>query len=265
MRLWGRCCLAAEVKALARDACGNLQLCAGLQAGIEGSLHAVRAIWPEAAGWTHDRGTDEQPTNIFQQLLDGTERELNVATAMQSEDTAIGSDNDEDQSAGGVSEADPLAVESSEYNRYEPNTGFGALLVDASNAFNEICRYLMLYACYYRWNKGSRFAFNRYRHHNIVYVRANPGEPAHVILSQEGVAQGCTFGSFCYGIGIMPLAERMITHIPEALQPWFADDASATGRAIHYARCMIFLAEHRPAYGYWANPRKINLYLQGRG
>ena len=52
----------------------------------------------------------------------------------------------------------------------------------------------------------------------------------------------------------------MITHIPEALQPWFADDASATGRAIHYARCMIFLAEHRPAYGYWANPSK-SIYI----
>ena len=41
--------------------------------------------------WTHDRGTDKQQplvTNIFQQLLDGTERELNVANAMQRDDEA---------------------------------------------------------------------------------------------------------------------------------------------------------------------------------
>ena len=58
----------------------------------------------------------------------------------------------------------------------------------------------------------------------------------------------------------MPLAERMVAHIPEALQPWYADDASATGRAIHNARCLQFLAEHGPAYGYWANPSK-SIYI----
>ena len=36
--------------------CANAQLCAGLQADIEGNLHVVRAIWPQSAGWTHDRG-----------------------------------------------------------------------------------------------------------------------------------------------------------------------------------------------------------------
>ena len=31
-----------EAKTLARRACGNVQLCAGLQAGIEGNLHALK-------------------------------------------------------------------------------------------------------------------------------------------------------------------------------------------------------------------------------
>jgi len=54
MRLFGKYCLAAETKDPARDACGIVQSCAGLQAGIEGNL---RTIWPESAGWNSDSGT----------------------------------------------------------------------------------------------------------------------------------------------------------------------------------------------------------------
>ncbi|KAL7523106.1 hypothetical protein ACHAXR_000028, partial [Thalassiosira sp. AJA248-18] len=74
-------------------------------------------------------------------------------------------------------EEDPGRAADTTNDRYEPNTGHGATLVDAKNAFNEINRYLMLWNTHHRWNAGSRFAFNRYRHHNIVYVRSNPGDP----------------------------------------------------------------------------------------
>ncbi len=40
-------------------ACGNTQLCAGLRSGIKGNLHAVRAIWPQSAGWTEDAGDED--------------------------------------------------------------------------------------------------------------------------------------------------------------------------------------------------------------
>ena len=43
--------------------CGNTQLCAGLPSGIEANLHAVRAIWPQSAGWTHDNGVEEDERN----------------------------------------------------------------------------------------------------------------------------------------------------------------------------------------------------------
>ena len=50
-----------ECKELARQACENVQLCAGLEAGIEGNLHAVRAVWPESSGWQYDEGTEANP------------------------------------------------------------------------------------------------------------------------------------------------------------------------------------------------------------
>ena len=40
-----------QCKERARDACNNVQLCAGLQAGIEGATHAMLEIFPELAGW----------------------------------------------------------------------------------------------------------------------------------------------------------------------------------------------------------------------
>ena len=62
MRLWGRCHLDADMRLLARDACGNQQTGAGLRAGIEGCIHSLHAIWPEFAGWTSDRGTAAPPS-----------------------------------------------------------------------------------------------------------------------------------------------------------------------------------------------------------
>ena len=82
MRLWARCNLAAEVKDMACDACGIKNSCAGLQSGIEGNVHAVRAIWPESAGWEFDRGTSEQPTDMFQHLLNGAESHLRAQDVM---------------------------------------------------------------------------------------------------------------------------------------------------------------------------------------
>ena len=111
------------------------------------------------------------------------------------------------------------------------NSGFGSLLIDAKNAFNEMNRYLMLWQVRHRWGRGSRFAFNRYRHHSIIYVRDRPEDAPHIILGKEGVNQGCVFGSVCYGIGLMPIAERMHEEVPEALQPLFADDITAGGQA----------------------------------
>ncbi|KAL7526335.1 hypothetical protein ACHAWF_001729, partial [Thalassiosira exigua] len=115
---------------------------------------------------------------------------------------------------------DPGASDETEDSRYEPNTGFGVVLGDADNGFNRINRYLMLWTAFFRWRRGSRFAFNRYRHHNIVIVQDEAGLPPIVILSEEGVAQGCCFGMFLYGIGMMPLCEGARQHVEAVLQTW---------------------------------------------
>jgi len=65
---------------------------------------------------------------------------------------------------------DPGVDQVDENSRYQPHTGYGAGLYDVDNAFQRLNCYLMLWNVAHLWNKASRFIFNRYRHHNIVYV-----------------------------------------------------------------------------------------------
>jgi len=224
-------CNHLQSKVGATNACGNTQLCAGLQSGIEANLHAVKAIWPQSAGWM-----DNQVQDGDGDVLDG---------------------NGDDEDAEDVAGASGTGLDSTSTNsRYTPNTGFGAALFDARNAFNELNRYLMLWNVAHLWNRGSRFAFNRYRHWGICLVRDRPGQLAIELHSKEGITQGDCFAMSLYGVALLPLATKMRDEFPTALQPWFADDSGSAGEAKPNAGCLDFLVKNGPKYGYFADPSK---------
>ena len=126
---------------------------------------------------------------------------------------------------------DPGADPVDEHSRYQPHNGYGAGLYDADNAFQRLNRYLMLWNVAHLWHKASRFIFNRYRHHNIVYVRRAPGEAPIIIHSKEGIAQGCGMAIQAYVIALLPLCRRMNEQLPGVLKPWYTDDATSIGTA----------------------------------
>jgi hypothetical protein len=126
----------------------------------------------------------------------------------------------------------PGAAEEAEFSRYKPGTGFGSALCDACNGFNEINCSLMLWNVAHRWNRASRFAFNRYRHWVRCLVWSEPGELALVIHSKEGITQEDCLAMSLYGVALMPLASKMRKEIPEALQPWYCNDAGTAGKAL---------------------------------
>ncbi|KAL7526156.1 hypothetical protein ACHAXR_001349 [Thalassiosira sp. AJA248-18] len=95
---------------------------AGLKSGIEANLHAVRAIWPQSAGWTHDSG------------------EVEVSDA----ETLPATQDLNSSAMANNPHVDPGAAEDDSRSRYETGTGYGAALFDAKNGFNELNRYLML-------------------------------------------------------------------------------------------------------------------------
>ena len=120
MRLWSDCSH-TNTKVEATNACGNTQLCAGLWSGIKANLHAVRAIWPQSAGWSE---------------------ELDDKDGDPLHDKALWRGAHVDGMADPV--VDPGVAEDDQHSCYEWGTGFGSALFDAHNGFNELNRYLML-------------------------------------------------------------------------------------------------------------------------
>ncbi len=142
------------------------------------------------------------------------------------------------------------------FSRYEPGTGFGSALIDAHNGFNKLNLYLMLWNVAHRWKRVSWFAFNRYRHWVQCLVWSEPGELALMIHSKERIMQGNCLAMSLYGVALMPLASKMREEFPEALQPWYCDNAGAAGKALPNAQCLDFLVKFGPPYGYFPKPGK---------
>ncbi len=149
---------------------------------------------------------------------------------------------------------DPGAAE--DFSRYMPETGFGSALIDARNGFNQLNCYLMLRNVAHHWNQVSRFAFNRYRHRVRCLVWSEPGAPALMIHLKEGITQGNCLAMSLYGVVLMPLASKMREEFPEALQPWYYNNAGTAGKELPNAQCLDFLVKFGPPYGYFPKPGK---------
>jgi hypothetical protein len=121
----------------------------------------------------------------------------------------------------------------------------------------------MLWTARHRWPKDTRFAFNCYRH----YARCifwNPGDKPSILLSREGVTQGCPQSRILYGIGQLPLAEYL--HRDDdpqhpsnftVLQPWYADNMTMMGASKQIARVFQLLMEKGLSVGYFPEPAKL--------
>ncbi len=112
----------------AKGTCESVQLCAGLEASIDGALHAVRL---------------RAETNKLMQFRAG---EIN--------DELWEVERKEGEDPPWIAEAEGDLQGKLEYG---PE---GLTLVDARNGFNELSPYLMLWTARHRWPKGARFAFN---------------------------------------------------------------------------------------------------------
>jgi hypothetical protein len=231
--IWQRCIAKGNLvgsRAEAKGACGSVQLCAGLEAGIEGALHAVR-IRAETNGSMQFRAGE----------IDDELWEL---------------EREEGEDPSWIAAAEEGLQGESEYG---PE---GLTLVDARNGFNELSCYAMLWTARHHRPKGARFAFNCYRHYARCIVR-NPGAEPSILLSREGVTQGCPQSGILYGLGLLPLAEHLrCDDDPQqpvnstVLQPWYADDMAMMGACTRIVRVFQLLMEKGPSVGYFPEPQK---------
>jgi hypothetical protein len=93
-------------------------------------------------------------------------------------------------------------------------------------------------------------------------VRCPGGEPS-ILLSREGVTQGCPHSGILYGLGLLPLAEFLQCDSDAkqpsnstVLQPWHANDLAIMGASKRIARVLQLLMEKGPSVGYFPEPAK---------
>jgi hypothetical protein len=137
----------------------------------------------------------------------------------------------------------------------EDEEATAALLVDATNGFNELSRKAMLWTVRHRWANGARFSFNCYRHSAQLILRRR-GSPCAILLSREGVTQGDPLSMVLYGLTLTPLAEAIRTAVPGAAQPWYADDTAMVGPVSSIAAAQRLLLELGPRRGYYPESEK---------
>ena len=124
----------------------------------------------------------------------------------------------------------------------------GILLVDASNAFNNLNRMVALHNITEVCPSIATIIINTYRSDVPMFIG---GE---TILSQEGTTQGDPLAMAMYAIASAPLIQQLQTS--DIHQIWFADDAAAASKLIHMKSWWDKLQYIGPKFGYYPNASK---------
>jgi len=135
---------------------------------------------------------------------------------------------------------------------------FGFLMLDASNAFNELRRVMMIWIVRHEWAIGFHFVFNCYRHWARLVVHSSSGSP-HALYSMEGVTQGDPLSMILYGLAVLPLIRGLKLKFPDLTHVWFADDGNAAGTFHRLDEFFVHVNQHGKPFGFNLDPRKCVL------
>jgi len=131
----------------------------------------------------------------------------------------------------------------------------GALLIDASNAFNNLNREVALHNVSQLCPSFSRILYNTYREESDLFV------DGHRIASREGTTQGDPLAMAFYALATIPLANACSVQQLEG-EAWFADDATGSGKILSIRKWWSLLEEEGPKYGYFVNAKKTWLLVK---
>ena len=103
----------------------------------------------------------------------------------------------------------------------------GILLIDASNAFNQMNRSVALHNIKITCKEMSLYIINTYRSPSRLFI-CGGGE----ILSQEGTTQGDPLAMPWYSINTSIMIQSLRTSTPGVKQVWLADDSARGGQIL---------------------------------
>jgi len=136
-------------------------------------------------------------------------------------------------------------------NHQDQPTGWGILLVDATNAFNSLNCAAMLLHVHALWLHCAHIFF--LTHIKAVCVGLKGSTT--LLYSKEGDTQGDLLSMFMYAIETLPLIRSL--HNPICwTQLWYADDAFAGGSLSDLHEWFSLLCSCGPAFGYFPEPTK---------
>ena len=130
---------------------------------------------------------------------------------------------------------------------FELETTEGVLLVDASNAFNNLNREVALLNIGRICPPLATIVVNTYRAPSELFV---DGE---VLYSEEGTTQGDPLAMPLYALATIPLIKKIEG---DATQVWYADDAAAAGKIEDLRHWWDKLSSEGPSFGYFVNATK---------
>jgi hypothetical protein len=236
----------------ATTACDNLNLCAGLKAGIEGAVHALRdardsdlADPPSLTSSDDEASDDDCPAlEPRSSLFPHTPTSATPALLSRPEGILMQLENPSPVDDTGLAHAEVLMVDADGADVDDP------FVVDTKNGFNELsCKAAPLWTVMHLWPAGAQFVFNCYKHSSALVLRQHNRSGAYML--------GDPLSMIVYGLALVPLAQKLHDEFPAVLQPWYADDVAMEGRrASNVVWVMDRLKEAGPARGYYPKPEK---------
>ena len=113
------------------------------------------------------------------------------------------------------------------------------ILVDATNAFNQLNRQVTLLNCDKICPAMAHILINTYRNNSCLFVDGQ------CLLSEEETTQGDPFAMAVYAIGTLPLIHKLDGI---AKQTWYTDDSAAASSLEQLRRWWDTLSEIGPLY-----------------
>ena len=133
----------------------------------------------------------------------------------------------------------------------------GVLLIDASNAFNNMNRAAALHNIRVQCPSLSKYIINSYRKESRLFITGGAE-----ISSQEGTTQGDPLAMAWYSIATSLLITILRRLIEKILQAWLADDAAAAGALEALLQWYDHLVREGVRFGYFVNGKKSWLIVK---
>ena len=135
----------------------------------------------------------------------------------------------------------------------------GILLIDASNAFNQMNRSVAMHNIQITCNEISQYLINTYRSPSRLFI-CGGGE----ILSQECTTQGDPLAMPWYSINTSTIIQSLRLSSPDVKQVWLADDSAGGGTIASLYSWYRSLCEEGMKYGYHVNGSKSWLIVKSQ-